>query len=154
MRTLRFIRTAALALAISVLPTAVTIHAVTTDSEADKIRDVEKKRLRSLVDANVEIATLLHAEDFELINPLGEVFTRDQYLGEIASGEHDYLVFEPASEIVVRIYDRVAVIRYQSNIKIVVRGNKVPLLGYWHTDLYEKRDGRWQVVWSHATGIN
>jgi len=24
---------------------------------------------------------------------------------------------------------------------------------YWHTDLYERRDGQWQVVWSHATEI-
>lgn len=24
---------------------------------------------------------------------------------------------------------------------------------YWHTDAYKKCDGRWQVVWSQATGI-
>jgi hypothetical protein len=23
----------------------------------------------------------------------------------------------------------------------------------WHTDYYERREGRWQVVWSHATRI-
>ena len=24
---------------------------------------------------------------------------------------------------------------------------------FWHTDIYELRDGRWQVVWSQATRI-
>jgi hypothetical protein len=24
---------------------------------------------------------------------------------------------------------------------------------FWHTDIYEKRDGHWQAVWSHATRI-
>ena len=24
---------------------------------------------------------------------------------------------------------------------------------YWHTDYYERRDDRWQVIWSHATEI-
>jgi hypothetical protein len=27
------------------------------------------------------------------------------------------------------------------------------LLHCWHTDSYEQRDGRWQVVWSQATEI-
>ena len=44
-------------------------------------------------------------------------------------------------------------IRYQSQLEIVVRGQKVTLRGHWHTDSYEKRNGQWQVVWSQATEI-
>ena len=40
-----------------------------------------------------------------------------------------------------------------SQLEIVVQGNHIPRQRYWHTDLYERREGRWQVVWSQATGI-
>lgn len=84
--------------------------------------------------------------------PRGEAYPKQQYLGGIASGELDYLVWKP-SEMEVRIYGKGAVIRYQSQLEIVVGGRRVPLGRYWHTDSYEKRKGRWQVVWSQATEV-
>ena len=121
-------------------------------AEADLIRATERERLRALVEANMEVARQLHADDFQLINPLGQSLSKEQYLGGIASGDLDYLVWEPES-IEVRLYDQAAVIRYQSQLEIVVQGQKVPRQRYWHTDSYENRNGRWQVVWSQATGI-
>lgn len=121
-------------------------------TEADLIRATERGRLRALVEANMEVARQLHADDFQLINPLGQSLSKEQYLGGIASGDLDYLVWEPES-IEVRLYDQAAVIRYQSQLEIVVQGQKVPRQRYWHTDSYEKRNGRWQVVWSQATEI-
>lgn len=121
-------------------------------AEADLIRATERERLRALVEANMEVARQLHADDFQLINPRGGSLSKEQYLGGIASGQLDYLVWEPES-IEVRLYGEAAVIRYQSQLEIVVQGQKVPRQRYWHTDTYEKRNGRWQVVWSQATGI-
>ena len=121
-------------------------------AEADLIRATERERLRALVEANMEVARQLHADDFQLINPRGGSLSKEQYLEGIASGQLDYLVWEPES-IEVRLYGEAAVIRYQSQLEIVVQGQKVPRQRYWHTDTYEKRNGRWQVVWSQATGI-
>ncbi len=121
-------------------------------TEADLIRATERERLRALVDADMEVARQLHADDFQLINPRGQSLSKEQYLGGIASGDLDYLVWEPES-IEVRLYDQAAVIRYQSQLEIIVQGQKVPRQRYWHTDSYENRNGRWQVVWSQATGI-
>jgi hypothetical protein len=45
------------------------------------------------------------------------------------------------------------VIRYRSQLEIVVGGQRTSRRPYWHTDAYEKRDGRWQVVWSQATDV-
>ena len=58
-----------------------------------------------------------------------------------------------AEPIQVRLYGDAAVIRYQSELEIVVGGERVPRGRYWHTDSYEKRDGQWQIVWSQATAI-
>lgn len=126
--------------------------AASSKSEADVIRATERERLRSLVEADLKVANALHADDFQLINPRGEASSKQKYLGDIASGQLDYLVWNP-DEIEVRVYGNAAVIRYQSQLEIVVGGRKVPLRRHWHTDSYEKRNGRWQVVWSQATAV-
>jgi hypothetical protein len=120
-------------------------------ADADLLRKTERERLRALVDANMEIADQLHADDFQLINPFGRAATKEQYLSGVASGQVNYLLWEPG-DMAVRTYGDAAIIRYQAQIQIVVGGN--PDGGhFWHTDSYEKRDGRWQAVWSQATRI-
>jgi hypothetical protein len=118
--------------------------------EAEVLRATERERLRALVAGDVALATQLHAEDFQLINPLGGVLSKEQYLGGIGSGQIRYLHWE-ADTITVRLYGDVAVIRYQSELEIVVQGNHIPRQRYWHTDLFERHGAQWQVVWSHAT---
>jgi hypothetical protein len=123
-------------------------HSVTEDV----LRDTERQRLRALVKGDMQVARRLHADDFQLINPSGGSFSKEQYLGGIASGDIDYLVWEPET-IDVRLYNSAAAIRYRSELEIIVRGQRISRRPYWHTDLYEKRDGQWQVVWSHATEV-
>ena len=120
---------------------------------ADELRATERERLRSLVDADVETARRLHADDFQLINPLGGSMSKDQYLGGIASGGIRYLEWKPR-EMAVKLYGDAAVLRYQATLEIAVEGfPDAPSGNFWHTDLYEKRNGQWQVVWSQATQI-
>jgi ketosteroid isomerase-like protein len=121
-------------------------------AEADILRETERERLRALVEGDVSRAGQLHTEDFQLINPLGGVLSKEQYLGGIGSGQIKYRFWEPDS-ITVRVYGDVAVIRYQSQLEIDVQGVHIPRRRYWHTDLYERREGQWRVVWSQATGI-
>jgi hypothetical protein len=110
----------------------------------------ERERLRALVAGELVRARQLHPDDFQLINPLGGVLSKEEYLGGIGAGLIKYLFWEPGA-IAVGVYDDVAVIRYQSQLEIVVQGRHIPCQSYWHTDLYERREGQWQVVWSHAT---
>ena len=44
------------------------------------IRATERQRLRALLTHDFDTAQKLHADDFELINPLGEVVSREQYI--------------------------------------------------------------------------
>lgn len=118
--------------------------------DAELLRSTERERLRALVTGDVDRAGQLHADDFQLINPLGGALSKSQYLGGISSGQIRYLYWEPGS-IAVRVYGDVAVMRYRSQLEIVVQGRHIPRQEYWHTDLYERRGMQWQVVWSHAT---
>ncbi len=123
------------------------------EQEANQIRLAERERLNALVNANMELANQLHADDFQLVTPSGRVFSKEGYLSAVASGDISYLVWEPDSTIEVRLYGQGAVIRYRSQLQIVFHGREAPLGHFWHIDSYEKRDGRWQVVWSQATYI-
>ena len=125
---------------------------VQAQNKADQLRTIERQRLRSLVDADIATATRLHADDFELIYPRGGTLSKEQYLGRIASGDLDYLEWEPG-EIRVRMYCDSAVIRYQAHLRVSVKGSPGRPVKFWHTDLYEKRNGHWQIVWSHATEV-
>ena len=122
--------------------------------EADQLRAIERARLRSLVEGDLPTARRLHADDFELINPVGGTLSKEKYLADIASGALDYLEWEP-EEIRVKLYGESALIRYKAHLKISVNGNpsRQGTVTFWHTDLYEKRKGEWQIVWSHATQI-
>jgi Domain of unknown function (DUF4440) len=118
--------------------------------EADRLRDIEHQCLRALVEADMEVARQLHADDFQLITPFGDSLSKEEYLGTVESGDIDYVVWKPDA-IEVRLSGDMAVLRYSSRIEIVVGGQRMPPGNYWHTDYYEKRNGRWQDVLSQAT---
>jgi Domain of unknown function (DUF4440) len=120
--------------------------------EAGRIRGLERARLRALVDGDIQTAREIHAPDFQLITPTGRSLSGEEYLGEIASGQLKYILWEPA-EIQVHLYDHVAIIRYQSDLEVIANGRSVPRARYWHTDSYRHKNARWQVVWSQATRI-
>jgi hypothetical protein len=137
-----------------------TINANQSESSADPIgnadtlRVIEVSRLRALVDKDMEIAERLHAEDFQLITPGGVALSKTEYLNGVASAITDYRLWEVDSPIDVRMFDGVAILRYRSILHMIYHGDDLGPDRFWHTDSYEWREGRWQVVWSHATRIN
>jgi hypothetical protein len=118
--------------------------------DEDEIRGTERERLRALRERDINAAERLHAEDFELITPDGARLTKDAYLDRVRTGVTRYLRWEP-DDIRVHLYDAGAAIRYTSTIEIIDDGEHFGPNRYWHTDVYERRDGRWQIVWSQAT---
>jgi hypothetical protein len=119
---------------------------------ADELRDVERRRLQSLVDGDLGVAEALHADAYQLITPGGAPQSKEEYLGGVASGRLDYRVFEACSHVAVRMVEGAGILRYQARIEIRVAGELDQGL-FWHTDYYERCHGQWQAVWSQATRI-
>ena len=113
---------------------------------------LERTRLRALVEADMPTADRLHADDYELITPGGARMLKAEYLGAIADGTLRYRRFEPDGEIEMRAWGSAAALRYEVDIEVIHDGVDY-LDRCWHTDIYELRDGRWMVAWSHATRI-
>jgi hypothetical protein len=133
---------------IAVNPTS---HSETPDAEA--VRATQRQRTSALLNADIQAAAWIHAADFQLISPLGGVFSKDQYLGAVAAGVIKYASMELDSPVDARVYGEVVLIRYRAQIEVDVQGQRYPRDAYWFTDAYEKREGRWQIVWSQGTGI-
>ena len=123
-----------------------------TGDVATHIVETEHRRLRALVDRDLDLARSLHSDDYELVTPGGRTLTREEYLGEIASGTIDYRVFEPEGELAIRFWGHAAAVRYRVHIEVSFDG-QLDSDFFWHTDIYELRDDRWQAVWSQATRI-
>jgi len=121
-----------------------------TDDLADRLRDMERRRVAALVAGDGHRMNELHADDYELISGGGGRLSRAEYLDPIAAGDLRYVTFEPASEIAVRVYQDVAVLRYLARIDVRF-GDAYDRGLFWHTDLYERTATGWRAVWSQAT---
>jgi hypothetical protein len=119
-----------------------------------EIRALVIMRDRALVDADMAALKKIHASDYQLITPDGSVLSRAGFLHSVASGDLNYLTFRPVSHIqVLLLGNDAAAVRYESKIDIVVAGIGRLTNENWHTDLYERRSGHWQVAWSQTTPI-
>ena len=121
--------------------------------QVEQLRQIEKKRLQTLVDADIAVAGPLFASDFELVNPLGEVLTRDDMLGAVGSGALDFLSNTITSQIRVRLHGNTAVLRYRHTIDIAVAGIGHLSHPAWSTAVYERHNGNWQIVWEQTGAI-
>ena len=121
--------------------------------EGQRLRTLELTRLRALVNADVGVVAALLADEFQVVPPPGFPLSRDDYLDAVEAGDIDYLVFEPVSPIDVRLYGQAAVVTYRSSIDIVVSGLGRFTHEAWHTYVWERDAGRWQLVWEQATAV-
>jgi hypothetical protein len=122
-------------------------------AEKEALRATERERLRALREADMAVAERLHADDYQLVSPSGTTWSKRNYLDAIASHEFTYRVFEPTSPVAARVSDQMAAVRYRCHIEVHAASGESDSGAFWHTDIYEKRDGHWQAVWSQATRI-
>ncbi len=123
----------------------------TGGSAADQVRTAERTLLRAAVDGDTHAAGALLAPDLQLIDVTGTAETRADYLANIGGGV-DFVTLKPIKPISVRVYGDNAVARVKLQFKVVAHGQTLQHEG-WTTDVFERRDGRWNVVWSQSTAI-
>jgi hypothetical protein len=120
-------------------------------SAADQVRTAERTLLRAAVDGDTHTAGALLAPDLQLIDVTGTPETRADYLANIGGGV-DFVTLKPIKPISVRMHGNDAVVRVKLRFKVVAHGQTLQHEG-WTTDLFERSDGRWKLVWSQSTAI-
>jgi hypothetical protein len=137
------------ALAVAAAAAASRLASGTTTTAANEIRAAELTRLRAAVDGDTVKAGQLLAPDFQQINVAGVAGSRSDYLANVG-GAVDFVKLASVSAIRVRVYGNAAVARFQEAFEVVAGPARLKHLG-WTTDLFERRQGRWQLVWSQST---
>ena len=118
---------------------------------ADQVRTAERTLLRAAVDGNTHTAGALLASDFQQIDVTGTPETRADYLANIGGGL-DFVTLKPVKPISVRVHGNIAIARVKLKFKVVAHGTTVQHEG-WTTDVFQRRDGHWKLVWSQSTAI-
>jgi hypothetical protein len=119
---------------------------------ADHLRTLERARLHALVAGDTATAGRFIARDFQLINPAGATSTRDDYLADVQAGFPDYLMFKPSGPIAVRLSGNSASLRFPVSFDLLLGDLRLTHQA-WVSELWERRGGRWQIVWEQATAI-
>ena len=120
-------------------------------SAADQVRTAEQTLLRATVDGDTRAAGPVLAPDLQAIDVTGTAETRADYLANIGGGV-DFVAIKPLQPISVRVHGDSAVARLKLTFTVVAFGQTVHHDG-WTTDLWEQRDGRWQLIWSQTTAV-
>jgi ketosteroid isomerase-like protein len=93
----------------------------------------------------------LNADDWTLINPEGEAQSKAQVLKEMKDGTFKVESSETL-EMKVRAYGDAGVVIGRSRLKAMYKGKPISSTDRW-TDVYIKRDGKWQCVASQVTHV-
>jgi ketosteroid isomerase-like protein len=112
---------------------------------------VEHQWANAMKRRDVETIDRIQAAEFLFTDPAGQVWTKMRELDAIKDGALQIDSFE-MSEVKVRIYDNTAVV----TLRIVWHGEfrGTDISGPQRmTDVFVKRDGRWQCVASQTTRI-
>jgi hypothetical protein len=129
---------------VALLPAPLPISRMTTPDLAF-FAALERRRTQALVHRDMPVVEDLHADDYELISPAGRALSRAEYLGLVADAP--FYTDWALGPLRARIDGAITVLRYPATLCFPSR----QLMEVWHTDVYERRGGRWQAVWSQAT---
>jgi ketosteroid isomerase-like protein len=92
------------------------------------------------------------ATDYKIIGPDGSLQTRDQSLGDIRSGAYKITEWTTGKDLEVRVFGDAAVVTGSNTEKSTYNGEDTSGHYRW-TDVFVKRDGRWQAVATHVSKL-
>ena len=115
----------------------------------EELLKLEKAFAEAIVKNDLEGLARIAANDWVIIDPNGEIIDRTRFFEVIKSGTltHDLMESE---DFRVRIYGDSAVVTAISSTKGKFMGQEFTSRER-ATDVFVKRDGRWQCVLTHLT---
>lgn len=114
--------------------------------------NVEKAWNEALISKDLGTVNRIMADEWTGIDFRGATVTKDETLAQLRSGESRNEYVELGDDIIVRVYGDTAVVIGSDTEKSVYQGENSSGR-YAFTDVFVKRDGRWQAVASQSTKI-
>jgi uncharacterized protein (TIGR02246 family) len=114
------------------------------------IRELEERLARAWVERDRAFIETLLAPEWTVTDAAGQMLTKQQVLDEAFSSGERRIESMAIDEVRVRIYENTAVVTGRTRATGSYRGERGSATLRF-TDVFVKRDGRWQVVASQGT---
>ena len=125
------------------------LEAATADEKA--VRQTEMRRFELTVQKDLKALAELLGEDLTYTHSNGLLDSKEQYLATLESGKTLYQSIK-SEEIKVRVLGETAVVNGLASMRVWTNGQTNDLrLRY--TDVYAKRNGRWQLIAWQSTRL-
>ena len=115
------------------------------------IIDLDRKRMRAMAAKDVETLEDLLADDLIYTHSSARLDTKRSLIQAMVSGATVYTGVEP-SDVKAQDLGDTVVLTGIAQIKVRANGNPLAF-GVRFTDVYAKRDGRWQMVTWQSTRL-
>jgi hypothetical protein len=113
--------------------------------------EADRARFDAQVKGDVAALDRLLGSDLTYVHSSGALETKDVFLGGIKSGKYKYKAIT-AEDVAVRSYGDSAVLGGKATIDVAADGKDIHVV-VRYTDVWVKRDGRWQMVAWHSTRL-
>ena len=113
--------------------------------------DLDKKRMQAMAAKDVTTLETLIADDLVYTHSSARLDTKRSLIDGMTSGKTVYTACEPSNVKAQDLGDTV-VLTGVAQIKVTANGNAMAF-GVRFTDVYAKRDGRWQMVTWQSTKL-
>jgi len=116
-----------------------------------ELTQIEHKIVKAWLEGDRKTVESILAADWSVIDLTGRVLKRDQVLQELASGDRK-IETGSVDDLNVRAFGTFAIVTGRSVLAGTYQGKYVSVVQRF-TDVFAKREGRWQVVASQGTQV-
>jgi ketosteroid isomerase-like protein len=124
----------------------------TSTSLVEEFTKIEEGWNEAWMKKDVKALDLLYATEYIHTDENGKLINKKQDIDDVASGSFKFLSPSVLSDIKVNLYGNMAVVNGINSMKATYNGKDISGK-YRFTDVFVKRDGRWQCVSSQASVI-
>lgn len=118
---------------------------------ASQLTQIEHRLVKSWIGGDREAVDSILAPDWSVIDLTGRVLTKAQVMRELGSGERR-IESGAIDDLSIRVFGDIAVVTGRSVLSGSYQGKRASVVQRF-TDVFAKRDGRWQVVASQGTQV-
>ena len=120
-------------------------------SNGQTIIDLDAKRMKAMAAKDVATLEAVLADDLIYTHSSARLDTKRSLIDNMTSGSTVYTAVEP-SDVKAQDLGDTVVLTGIAQIKVTANGNPLAF-GVRFTDVYAKRDGRWQMVTWQSTKL-
>jgi hypothetical protein len=125
--------------------------AMASEDPLKEVTALEKARFKAQIAMDVPALRPMLADDLYYCHSTGVCQNKEDFIGFVTSGTNKYVAMDVIS-MKPRLVDGAVVVNGKLDIRVISNGKEQHFQGIY-TDVYAKRDGRWQLVTWQSTQV-